>query len=66
MPAIPDSMRQDLWSVRHRIVAVPDPADGGGVVLAISAGSRPARRIKAMGYEVNSAGVGRIVVRSRP
>jgi hypothetical protein len=57
-------MRADLWSVRHRVVAVLDPADGGGVVLAISLGSRPTRRIKAMGYDVNSAGPGRFHVRS--
>ena len=29
MPAIPDSMRQDLWWLRHRIVAVLDPAREG-------------------------------------
>ena len=33
----------------NRIVAVLDPADGGGVVPATSLGSPPARRVKAMG-----------------
>jgi hypothetical protein len=61
---IPESMRQDLWWVRHRIVAVLDPADGGGVVLTVGIGSRTARRIQAMGYEVTSAGAGCILVRS--
>ena len=64
MRTIPDSMRQDLWWVRHRLVAVLDPADGGGVVLTLGIGFRTARRIHAMGYEVTSAGVGRIIVRS--
>jgi hypothetical protein len=59
MPSIPAGMAQDLSRWRHRLVAVLD----GEVVLAISVGSRPARQIAAMGYEVRSAGAGRIVVR---
>jgi hypothetical protein len=60
----PESMRQKLWWVRHRIVAVLDPAEGGGVVQAVGIGSRRARRIQAMDYEVASAG--RILVSGAP
>jgi hypothetical protein len=58
MPSMPDVMAHDLGRWRHRLVAV----EGDGVVLAISVGSRPARQIAAMAYEVRSAGVGRIAV----
>ena len=62
MPSIPDLMAHDLGRWRHRIVAVEDET----VVLAISIGSRPARQIAGMGYEVRSAGAGRIGVRVPP
>jgi hypothetical protein len=51
-------MRDDLGRWRHRVVAIENDI----VILAISAGSRPARDIRAMGYEVVSAGAGQIAV----